>query len=342
LPYNFLRSFHCSAINTILLAALTPSSAQPFDWKYLAEESGWWIPQLSRNVLNELDVNCGPPSELNSSGTPYIVNSVRQIDISILFVALLVPTTTKPNTTTKYMVAIDKKVVSCYHLEWILRRGALHKRFLRLTGWICKTCLQWSLARWMSQLIPGLDGIIKRWFNMAIPFQWDKRWQISQNCQRLAGMSVLSCGKPSLIVLSMDYVVCIVGSILAKSIQCNKLNVISWILERIDCCQCIDCADGIRKNWLLSVHWLCWWYQAMSIMSTFVGNSRIVLKVDCVESIEAIVDGFLASRPQSHFPGQYWMENWNQSVHPLNFWRRGLVTVPVGHSTKIAIVEDSQ
>jgi len=32
------------------------------------------------------------------------------------------------------MVANDKKVVSCYHLEWMLRRKALHKRFLGLTG----------------------------------------------------------------------------------------------------------------------------------------------------------------------------------------------------------------
>jgi len=32
------------------------------------------------------------------------------------------------------MVAIDKKAVSCYHLEWILRSGALHKKLLRLIG----------------------------------------------------------------------------------------------------------------------------------------------------------------------------------------------------------------
>jgi len=42
-------------------------------------------------------------------------------------------------------------------------------------------------------------------------------------------------------------------------------------------------------------------------MSTSVGNSWIVLKVDCIASIKAIVDGFLdiASGPQSHLSGQY-------------------------------------
>ena len=68
------------------LALLTPNSARPFDWGYSAEEFLWLTPHCARNLPNSSDLNCGPPSELSSSGTPYVTNNVRNVMIMHLLV----------------------------------------------------------------------------------------------------------------------------------------------------------------------------------------------------------------------------------------------------------------
>ena len=74
-------------LRMMLLALLTPSSALLLDWGYLADDTLCLIPQFSKNVVNSVDVNWGPPSELISSDTPYEAKISLQVEMSLALVA---------------------------------------------------------------------------------------------------------------------------------------------------------------------------------------------------------------------------------------------------------------
>ena len=54
----------------ILFAVFTASSALPLDWGYSADDKWCFTPCFDRNDFRAVEVNCGPPSVLISSGIP--------------------------------------------------------------------------------------------------------------------------------------------------------------------------------------------------------------------------------------------------------------------------------
>ena len=60
----------CDTLLIILLAVFTPNSALPFDCGCATDDSPCVTPHFVRQFWNAVDINCGPPSVLNSSGIP--------------------------------------------------------------------------------------------------------------------------------------------------------------------------------------------------------------------------------------------------------------------------------
>ena len=73
----------CDTSLIILLTVFTPKSALFFDCGYSADDSVCVTPHFVRKFWNAVDINCGPPSELSSSGILELINIAQYVLIRV-------------------------------------------------------------------------------------------------------------------------------------------------------------------------------------------------------------------------------------------------------------------